>query len=115
MNPRYHLLAAGLLMLAVTGSLSAAEGEPGARQERATAAAAEATWRSELEELCAGTNNAMTFTREELERLISRCERLKQRIDGLDESARKVYGRRLQMCRDFYRFMLEGKRAAGGN
>lgn len=70
---------------------------------------AEESWRGELEELCARTNDAMTFSPEELKRLVEKCDGLKKRLDELDESSRKVYGKRLKMCRDFYAFMLESK------
>ncbi|HEY6837819.1 MAG TPA: hypothetical protein VI389_03670 [Geobacteraceae bacterium] len=75
---------------------------------------AEETWRTELEELCSRTEDAMNFGRDELKSLVERCDKLKPRIEALDESTRKVYGRRLQMCRDFYQFMLENKKAEGG-
>jgi len=51
----------------------------------------------------------MTLSRDELTDLIGRCDRLKTRIEAEDESTRKVYLRRLGMCRDLYRFVLESK------
>jgi hypothetical protein len=38
---------------------------------------------------------------------IRRCDRLKPRIEKLDESAAKVYLKRLRTCRDLFVFMLE--------
>jgi hypothetical protein len=46
---------------------------------------------------------------EELKNLIQRCDKLKPRIEALDESPRKVYLKRLQLCRDLYLFVLESK------
>ncbi len=117
MRPRLRLLlpAVGVLLLSASAPLRAGEiGSAGGTVEQPVATGgADAAWRSELEELCAGASDAMTFSREELQRRVARCDQLKPRIDGLDESARKVYGRRLQMCRDFYRFMLENRREGG--
>ena len=116
MRSRCRSLPAGMVLLTAVALLFpwATPGKVGANGERpAVAGAEESEWRGELETLCAGTNNAMSFSREELQRRVALCDRLKSRIDGLDESARKVYGRRLQMCRDFYRFMLESKQEDG--
>jgi hypothetical protein len=74
---------------------------------------AEESWRQELEELCSRTNDAIAFTAEELRTFVEKCDRLKPRIEALDESSRKVYGKRLRMCRDFYQFMAESKKEGG--
>jgi uncharacterized coiled-coil protein SlyX len=66
-------------------------------------------WREEFDAVCAKTDIAMTLSRDELTDLIGRCDRLKTRIEAEDESTRKVYLRRLGMCRDLYRFVLESK------
>jgi hypothetical protein len=42
-----------------------------------------------------------------LKGLIERCEKLRPRIEKLDESAAKVYLKRLQMCKDLFVFVLE--------
>jgi hypothetical protein len=73
------------------------------------AAYAQDDWKKEFEEICARTDDAMSFGREELKGLISRCDKLKPAIEALDESARKVYLRRLQLCRDLLAFVLESK------
>jgi hypothetical protein len=70
-------------------------------------------WRSELEELCSRTSNAMDFSLTELKTLVDKCDRLKVRIEALDETSRKVFGKRLKQCRDFYAFMIESKEAGG--
>lgn len=115
MISRCRSLLAAMRFLVVVGLLFPwpALGEGGSGERPSSVTAEESEWRGELEMLCAGTNNAMAFSREELQRRIALCDRLKSRIDVLDESARKVYGRRLQMCRDFYAFMLESKQEGG--
>jgi len=72
-------------------------------------ACAQEGWREEFDAVCAKTDIAMTLSRDELTDLIGRCDRLKTRIEAEDESTRKVYLRRLGMCRDLYRFVLESK------
>ena len=51
----------------------------------------------------------MTLSAEELKDLIARCDQLKPRIEAEEESTRKVYLRRLRMCRDLYKYVLENK------
>ena len=66
-------------------------------------------WRKEFEEICSKTENAMTFSAEELRGLVDRCDALKSRIEKLEEPQRKIALRRLQMCRDLYAFTFEMK------
>lgn len=72
-------------------------------------ACAQEDWRKEFDEICSKTQDAMVFTADELKDLVSRCDRLKPQIEKFDESQRKVYLKRLQMCRDLYLFVLESK------
>jgi hypothetical protein len=51
----------------------------------------------------------MALPSEELRSLVERCDRLKPSIDALDDSRRKVYGKRLQLCRDLYEFVLQSR------
>jgi len=69
----------------------------------------EEDWRKEFEEICSKTENAMTFSVEELRSLVARCDALKSRIEKLEEPQRKITLRRLQMCRDLYAFTFEMK------
>ncbi len=71
--------------------------------------AAAQDWKKEFEEVCAKTQDAMALPLDELRTLVARCDRLKPRIEGLDESQRKVYSRRLQVCRDLYQFVLDSR------
>ena len=67
-------------------------------------------WKEEFDAVCAKTDVAMTLSEEELSERIGRCDRLKARIEAEGESTRKVYLRRLQMCQDLYRYVLQSKR-----
>lgn len=70
-------------------------------------------WQVQFEEVSRPAANAMELSVGQLETLLARCEALKGEMgDTLDESARKVYGRRLQMTCDLYRFMLDARKAA---
>ena len=70
---------------------------------------AQESWKQEFEDICAKTQDAMTLSVEELKALVERCDRLKPEIEKLGETERKVYLKRLQMCRDLYAFVLESK------
>jgi C4-dicarboxylate-specific signal transduction histidine kinase len=71
-------------------------------------------WQAAFEEVAQPAANAMELTVPQLEAQLARCESLKGTLGDLDESARKVYGRRLQMTCDLYRFILESKKEAAG-
>lgn len=66
-------------------------------------------WKAEYDSVCSKTDIAMTLTAEELRGLIAQCDLLKPKIEAEEESTRKVYLRRLQMCRDLYKYVLEAK------
>ncbi len=68
---------------------------------------AQEDWRMEFDDICSKTADVMTLKQPELKSLIERCDRLKPRLEKLDESAAKVYLKRLRMCRDLYVFVLE--------
>jgi len=70
---------------------------------------AEDDWKAEFEDICSKTNDAMTLTKEEINSLVSRCDKLKPRIEKIDETQKKVYLKRLQMCKDLFIFVLESK------
>jgi hypothetical protein len=71
---------------------------------------AEEGWKAEYEAVCAKTDIAMTLSGEELKGLIARCDGLKRQIEKEEESTRKVYLRRLQMCRELYKYMLDNNK-----
>jgi len=74
---------------------------------------AQEDWKQEYATICAKTQNAMTLSSEELKNYIDRCDTLQDRINELNGSPgateRKVYAKRLKMCRDLYGFALEYK------
>lgn len=65
--------------------------------------------KADFDAVCAKTDIAMTLSAGEIKELIVRCDELRLRILAQEETARKVYLRRLQMCRDLYGFVLEEK------
>ena len=99
----------GLLLAAAIGAgLALGVGaSPGALAQGPAAATQD--WKKEFEEICAKTQDAMALPMDELKGLVSRCDKLKPRIEKLDESQRKVYSRRLQVCRDLYQFVIESR------
>ena len=68
------------------------------------------SWRKEFDNICAKTEDAMTFSQEELTDLIRRCDNLQPQIQRLDESRKKVYLERLRKCRGLYAYVLDAKR-----
>ena len=99
-NPRRRIAlsfsVAGFLLLLLAAGAAVAQ-EP-------------SDWHSEFEAVCSTTDAAMSFTVEELTALVARCDRLAERIGAEpEESARRVYLRRLKMCRDLLSYVLESK------
>lgn len=64
-------------------------------------------WLAEFNESCAKTSEAMDLSREELLALIAKCERVKKAIETQDEAVRKVYLKRVQMCLDLFRYVID--------
>ena len=84
------------------------------RAEETGAAAAPADtasggWKGEFDDTCGRTQDAMALSAEELKAQIDRCDKLKSEIDKLDGAQKKVYTRRLQMCRDLFQYSLDSK------
>jgi hypothetical protein len=73
------------------------------------AATAQDDWKKEFEDVCSQTQDVMLFTPEVLKGLIGRCDALRPRIGKLDESQKKIYLKRLTMCRDLFSYALETK------
>src|SRR5512135_3033639 len=70
---------------------------------------AEEDWKKEFEDICGKTQDAMAYSPEELKGFIDRCDKIRPLIEKLDQTQRKVYLRRLQMCRNLFAFALESK------
>ncbi len=66
-------------------------------------------WMKEFADVCSKTQDAMTFTTDQLRDLVARCDRLKFQLEKLEDTQRKVYLKRLQMCRNLFAFALETK------
>lgn len=66
-------------------------------------------WRVEFDEVCSKTDIAMSLSKSEIQALTSSCDKLEKVINGLGETERKVFQKRLQMCKNLYLFVLEAK------
>ncbi len=64
-------------------------------------------WKAEFDDICAKTDQAMTLSKEELITLVERCDKLKPSIEQLEETQKKVYLRRLQLCRNLFVFTID--------
>jgi hypothetical protein len=71
-----------------------------------SASLAQEEWKAEFDAVCSKIDVAITLSSEELKGLIAGCDRLKPMIEAQEDSTRKVYLRRLQMCRDLYQYVL---------
>jgi hypothetical protein len=71
-----------------------------------------ADWRVEFDAVCGSTDASTSLSAEELASLIARCDKLAEVIGAEEETVRRVYLRRLKMCRDLLAFVLETKGGA---
>lgn len=102
MNGRCVLLLLIVLSLILAGSpLLASE------------AGSTPAWQASFDEVCAGTTNAMTLSAEELDALLGRCVALEVEIAQLDPTRAKIYGKRLDLACNLYRFVLQEKQVRG--
>lgn len=69
----------------------------------------EDAWRTDFNLTCAQSNDAMALSMAELKMLIEQCDRLQKIVEVQDETVRKVYLKRLQLCKNLYVFVLESK------
>jgi len=76
----------------------------------AQAAPAQQSWQKEFDDVCSKTQDAKTFSQQELTALIQRCDALAGRTQKLDDTQKKVYQGRLRMCRGLYAYVLESKK-----
>jgi len=76
------------------------------------AAWSEEPWQADFDAICAKTQDAMALSVNELNLLIERCTTLEKVIDTKEESVRKVYLKRVQLCRNLYAYVLEYKKNA---
>jgi len=66
-------------------------------------------WKAEFDAVCGQTDNAASMSAAELINAIARCDALKPQLEALEATPRKVYLKRLQMCRNLFTYLLEGK------
>ena len=70
-------------------------------------------WKQEYADICAKTQNSMELSVAELKDRIERCDKLQKRINKLEgpgaNTERKIFTKRLKMCRELYQFALEYK------
>ncbi|NTV50403.1 MAG: hypothetical protein HGB32_05785 [Geobacteraceae bacterium] len=69
----------------------------------------EDAWRADFDASCAQSNDAMSLSIPELKKLVERCDVLQKTIEKEDETVRKVFLKRLQLCKNLYIFVLESK------
>lgn len=70
----------------------------------------EEPWLAEFEQTCSKTGEAMTLSVTELKGKVDRCDELQKIVETREESVRKVYLKRLQLCRNLYAYVLEYKK-----
>ena len=70
---------------------------------------AQEDWKTEFESVCAKTQDPGALSDDELKKLVDRCDKLRLLIEKLEETQRKVYLKRLQMCKNLFSFILESR------
>ena len=65
--------------------------------------------KKEYEEIYGNSEDSMKISMDELKTLIARCDKLKPALESLEETPRKVYLKKLQMCRNLLAFVLDTK------
>jgi hypothetical protein len=68
-------------------------------------------WQKEFDELCSRTQDAMSYSQEQLAALVQRCDALMPQLEKLEETRKKVYLKRLKTCRGLYAYVLESKKS----
>lgn len=66
-------------------------------------------WKAEFDAVCGQTDNAADMSVAALKKALEQCDALQPKIEALEATPRKIYLRRLQMCRNLYTYLLEGK------
>lgn len=67
------------------------------------------SWKIEFDKICGQTDTAADMTAAELKKALEKCDALKPQLEALESTPRKVYLKRLQMCRNLFNYLLEGK------
>lgn len=64
-------------------------------------------WKEEFDLICAQTEIATSLSKEQLNELISDSDELLTRLAKLKDPWAKIYIRRLEKCREFYRYTID--------
>jgi len=64
-------------------------------------------WKHEFERICGHTPDAAKLTTPQLRQLLEDSEGLLERLEKLEGTESKVYSRRLTMCGNLFRYLLE--------
>jgi hypothetical protein len=107
---RLRFIAILLFMGLAAQSGARTNGEPIVAAAQAQPAPVQLSWLREFHDVCSRTQDAMTFSQQELTALIQRCDALLGKTTKLDDTQKKVYLGRLRMCRGLYAYVLESKR-----
>ena len=70
-------------------------------------------WKDSFEEVCSKVDASSTLSIKELEALIDRADKLMPEIQKSEDTAKKVYLRRLKNCRSMFEFSIESKKNSG--
>lgn len=74
---------------------------------------ADEDWKTEFDNLCGKTEESMTMKVDELKDLVARCDKLKPIIEGSDHPQKKIFLKRLEMCKKLFSYMVEVKEKEG--
>jgi Skp family chaperone for outer membrane proteins len=106
----YKLRFIAILLFMGLAAQSSARGNGEPAGAAAQTNPSQQAWQREFEDICSRTQDAMTFSQDELTALIQRCDALREQVQKLDDTQKKVYLGRLRMCRGLYAYVLESKR-----
>lgn len=112
-NPKFKTTIAAVLLFLGLASFSGVLARAAPQSSAPPANPAQETWRKEFDDVCGKTQDAMTFSTEELTDLVRRCDALRPQIEKtatLNETGKKVYLGRLRMCRGLYAYVLDEKK-----
>jgi hypothetical protein len=112
-NPKFKTTIAAVLVFLGLAAFSGVLARGAPQSSVAPANPAQETWRKEFDDVCGKTQDAMTFSPEELTDLIRRCDALRPQIEKtatLNETGKKVYLGRLGKCRGLYAYVLDEKK-----
>ena len=92
-----------MVVIMVTGSLQCLY------MAAATAAESAESWKTDFDRICGQTDTAADMSAAELKKALAECDALKSQLETLEATPRKVYLKRLQICRNLFAYLLAGK------